>query len=109
MTACMILPGGPGFADNGSVTDMTEAELAAELIAEAKAAKRSKAAYERHSARVRELLVAVRSTDVKKYGPPKLEKMISELYDRAYISRLTARAVGVNRKPAPGEQLQDCA
>ena len=71
-----------------------------ELVAEAKAAKRAKAAYERHMERVRDLLPAVRATDVKKYGPAKLEEMIFEVYERGTISRLTAEAVGTSKKSA---------
>jgi hypothetical protein len=71
-----------------------------ELVAEAKAAKRAKAAYERHMGRIRVLLPVVRAEDVKKYGPATLEEMIGKVYDRGTISRLTADAVGTSKKAA---------
>ena len=70
-----------------------------ELVAEAKAAKRSLAAYERHMARVRALLPEVRATDPKKYGPATLEEMIGKVYERGSISRFTAEAAGTSKKP----------
>jgi len=70
-----------------------------ELLAEARAAKRAQAAYERHMKQVRELLPIVRAENVKLYGPAKLEEMIGKLYDRGTISRLTAEAVGTSKKP----------
>ena len=76
-----------------------------ELVAEARAAKRAQAAYERHLKKVRELLPIVRAEDVKLYGPAKLEEMIGKLYDRGTISRLTAEAVGTSKKtPAKGAE-----
>ena len=69
-----------------------------ELVAEAKAARRAKAAYERHMERVRDLLPAVRATDPKKFGPAVLEAMILNLYERGTISRMTAEAIGASRK-----------
>ena len=69
-----------------------------ELIREAKAAKRAEAAYERHKARVRELLPTVRAEDPKKYGPAVLEAMILNVYERGTISRLTAEAIGASKK-----------
>lgn len=78
-----------------------------ELLAEARAARRAKATYDRHMERVRDLLPAVRATDVKKYGPATLEEMIGKLYDRGTISRMTAEAVGTSKKaqnaPEPPE------
>jgi site-specific recombinase XerD len=75
--------------------------LVEELLAETRAAKRAKAAYDRHMERIRELLPEVRATDVKKYGPATLEEMIGKLYERGTISRLTAEAVGTSRKSVP--------
>jgi len=86
-----------------------EAELVAELVAEAKAARRTKAAYERHLARVRELLPEVRAQNPKKYGPRALEEMIFLVYERGSISRWTSGAARTSRKPAAAEELQDCA
>ena len=77
-----------------------------QLIAAAKAAKRAEAAYQRHLARVRELLPEVRAQDVKKYGPAVLEEMIGKVYDRGTISRLTAEAVGVSKKAQAGTAAQ---
>jgi hypothetical protein len=75
-----------------------------ELVDEARAAKRAKAAYDRHMKRVRELLPVVRALDAKKYGPVPLEEMIGKVYDRGTISRLTAEAAGTSRKnTAPDE------
>ena len=71
-----------------------------ELVAEAKAARRAEAAYERHMARVRELLPQVRAKDPKKYGPATLEEMIGKVYERGTISRLTAEAAGTSKKAA---------
>ena len=71
-----------------------------ELLAEARAAKRAQAAYERHMKQVRELLPIVRAENVKLYGPAKLEEMIGKLYDRGTISRLTAEAAGTSKKSA---------
>jgi hypothetical protein len=71
--------------------------LVDELVAEAKAAKRAKAAYERHMERVRDLLPQVRAGNPKKYGPATLEGMIFELYERGTISRLTAEAAGTSK------------
>ncbi len=68
-----------------------------ELVAEARAAKRAEAAYQRHLKRVRELLPIVRAENVKEYGPAKLEEMIGKVYDRGTISRLTAEAVGTSK------------
>jgi hypothetical protein len=72
-------------------------KLVDELVAEAKAARRAKAAYERHLERVRELLPQVRAEDPKKYGPATLEGMIFEVYERGTISRLTADAAGTSK------------
>ena len=74
-----------------------------ELLKEARAAKRAKAAYDRHAGTVKKLLPIVRAEDVDKYGPAVLEEMIGKLYDRGSISRWTAEAVGKSRKPAPAE------
>lgn len=74
-----------------------------ELVAEARAARRAQAAYERHLRRVRELLPIVRAEDVKKYGPATLEEMIGKVYDRGTISRLTAEAAGTSKK-APARE-----
>ena len=71
-----------------------------ELVAEAKAARRAEAAYERHMARVRLLLPQVRAEDPKKYGPATLEEMIGKVYERGTISRLTAEAAGTSKKTA---------
>ena len=71
-----------------------------ELVAEAKAARRAEAAYERHMARVRALLPQVRAEDPKKYGPATLEEMIGKVYERGTISRLTAEAAGTSKKTA---------
>jgi hypothetical protein len=71
-----------------------------ELVAAAKATKRAEAVYERHKARVRELLPAVRAEDPKKYGPAVLEAMILNVYERGTISRLTAEAAGTSKKSA---------
>ena len=71
-----------------------------ELVAEAKAARRAEAAYERHMARVRLLLPQVRAEDPKKYGPATLEEMIGKVYERGTISRLTAEAAGTSKKAA---------
>jgi site-specific recombinase XerC len=78
-------------------------ELVDELVAEAKAAKRSLAAYERHMERVRELLPQVRAEDPKKYGPAVLEEMTGKVYERGTISRLTAEAAGTSKKAAKPE------
>ena len=74
-----------------------------ELLAEVRAAKRAKAAYDRHMEKIRDLLPVVRATNVKKYGPATLEEMIGKLYERGTISRLTAEAVGTSKKSAPAE------
>lgn len=76
-----------------------------ELVKEARAALRARAAEKRHSDRVKELLPIVRAEDVDKYGPAVLEEMIGKLYDRGSISRWTAEAVGKSkpRKAAEGE------
>lgn len=71
-----------------------------ELLKEARAAKRHKAAYDRHMERVRDLLPVVRAEDVKKYGPAVLEEMIFQLYERGTISRMTAEAAGTSKKGA---------
>jgi hypothetical protein len=68
-----------------------------ELLREARAAKRAKAAYDKHAGNVKKLLPVVRAEDVEKYGPAVLEEMIGKLYDRGTISRLTAEAVGVSK------------
>ena len=74
-----------------------------ELVAEAKAARRAEAAYERHMARVRLLLPQVRAEDPKKYGPATLEEMIGKVYERGTISRLTAEAAGTSKPKKDGE------
>ena len=75
-----------------------------ELLAEVRAAKRAKAAYDRHMEKIRDLLPVVRATNVKKYGPATLEEMIGKLADeRGTISRLTAEAVGTSKESAPAE------
>ena len=68
-----------------------------ELVAEAKAARRAEAAYNRHMARIRELLPRVRAEDPKKYGPATLEELIGKVYERGTISRLTADAAGTSK------------
>ena len=68
-----------------------------ELLKEARAAKRAKAAYDRHAGNVKKLLPIVRAEDVDKYGPAVLEEMIGKLYDRGSISRWTADAVGTSK------------
>jgi hypothetical protein len=73
-----------------------------ELVREAKAALRARAAYERHAERVRDLLPVVRAEDVDRYGPAVLEEMIGKLYERGTISRLTAGPVG-RSKPKKAE------
>ena len=74
-----------------------------ELLAEVRAAKRAKAAYDRHMGKIRDLLPVVRATNVKKYGPATLEEMIDKLYERGTISRLTAEAAGTSKKSAAAE------
>ena len=72
-----------------------------ELVPEAKAAKRAEAAYERHKARVRELLPLSAPRTSKKYGPAVLEAMILNVYERGTISRMTAEAIG-HQQEGPG-------
>jgi hypothetical protein len=73
-------------------------ELVDELVTEAKAARRAKAAYDRHMERVRKLLPQVRAEDTEReYGPARLEELIFKLYDRGTISRLTADAAGTSK------------
>ena len=77
-----------------------------ELVAEAKAAKRAEAAYQRHLKRVRELLPQVRAGDVnKEYGPARLEEMIGKVYDRGTISRLTAEAARHQQEDASSPRV----
>ena len=68
-----------------------------ELVAEAKAAKRAKAAYERHMARIR-VLLPVSAPRTEEVRPGGLEGMIFEVYERGTISRITAEAAGTSKK-----------
>ena len=49
-----------------------------ERLAQVRAAKRAKAAYDCHMEKIRDLLPVVRATNVKKYGPATLEEMIGK-------------------------------
>lgn len=72
-----------------------------ELVAEAMAANEAKAAYEKHIARVRELLPIAR-VERPDLTVVQIEEKIGRAYDRGTISRLTAEAAGTSRpKPAP--------
>jgi fructose-1,6-bisphosphatase len=77
-----------------------------ELIAEAKAAKEHKAAYDRHIKRVRELLIIIRK-EQPELTVAELEEMIGKVYDRGTISRRTAGAIGTAKpKTAPKGRRQ---
>jgi hypothetical protein len=67
-----------------------------ELVAEAAAANEAKAVYEKHIARVRELLPVVR-VQKPELTVVQLEAKIGRVYDRGTISRLTAEAAGTSR------------
>ena len=74
-----------------------------ELLAEVKAARRADTARRRHIARIKELLIQVRKEDPQ-LKVADLEKRIDIFYDRATISRITAKAlrehVGSPAEPA---------
>jgi hypothetical protein len=63
-----------------------------ELLAEVKAARRADAALQRHTGRIKELLVEVRRENPA-LKLADLEAAIGKFYDRATISRVTADAV----------------
>lgn len=63
-----------------------------ELLAEVKAARRAEKALERHTGRIKELLVDVRLAD-RKLKVADLEAEIDRFYDRATISRITYPAL----------------
>ena len=74
-----------------------------ELVAEAAAANEAKAVYEKHIARVRELLPVVR-VEKPELTVVELEEKIGRAYDRGTISRLTAKAAGTSRPPKPARK-----
>ena len=74
-----------------------------ELVAEAAAANKAKAAYDAHLKRVRELLPIVRK-ERPDLTVVRLEAMIGRAYDRGTISRYTAEAAGTAKKAKPGRE-----
>jgi hypothetical protein len=89
------------LAHGSASADSWSVDVVEELIAEARAAKEHKAAYDEHIGRVRALLITVRK-ERPALTVVEIEDMIRKVYDRGTISRLTAEAVGTARpKPAP--------
>lgn len=89
------------LAHGNASTDSWSVDVVEELIAEARAAKEHKAAYDEHIGKVRELLVTVRR-ERPSLTVVEIEDMIGKVYDRGTISRLTAEAIGTAKpKPTP--------
>jgi hypothetical protein len=71
-----------------------------DLLTEVRAARRTGAAYERHNARVKELLVKVRR-ERPDLGLADIEELIDHYFDRATISRITVPELGDARTRKP--------
>lgn len=67
-----------------------------ELLAEVRAARRSKAALDRHNKRIDQLLVEVRRQRPD-LGLADIEEKIDRYYDRGTISRKTVPVLGADR------------
>lgn len=67
-----------------------------QLLAEVRAARRADAARERHTRRIKELLVQVRR-ERPDLGLADIEELIGRYYDRATISRETVPHLGADR------------
>jgi hypothetical protein len=81
----------PGITEDGGVDAMNE------LLAEVRAARRTEKTLERHTDRIKELLIEVRRQNPK-LKVHELEEMIGRYYDRATISRVTAEPLGLTRE-----------
>ena len=73
-----------------------------ELLAEVRAARRADAARERHTGRIKELLVQVRR-ERPDLGLADIEELIGRYYDRATISRVTVPKLGADRTRKRGK------